>query len=623
MKLGAFSNPDAAYRGVALWMLNDKLEKREIARQLRGFREAGWGAVIARTFVGLLTQYLSDEWMAILKEIVRVARREGLRVWFQAGYMPSAVPDLSADMAHKVVVRKLKGEAPGEDTIHVDGNYAYRAETRPHVVDFLSPKAVSEYLKTAYERPWLRRFGKEFGRTIEALWVDEPHFNPPSLPWSEALPERFERAWGYPLKPQLPALFSPTGNHRSVRHHYWRTVLEMLLEGYFASVRDWCDGRNVKFAGHLMSEDTIQSQIGWTAAVMPCYEYMHLPGIDHLTMSLTWPSGKPFILTPKQCSSSAHQVGREEILSEMYGVSSQGIAFEDRKRIAEWLAVLGINYRCYHGAFYSMRGRRKRTYVPHLSHQQPWWNDNRCIADYFARLSYALRQGTYDADVLVIHPVESGFCLYDPGRIQDPLDREREPAGIRALDDGVVALSKNLLRIHRGFDYGDETILARHGKVVGNELVVGQMTYKAVVLPALWDAGPAIRRPARPPGGVPPARPLRPERSRRAQGGSGWANPAADGVTGRRPGRSRRSLGSWAPLEGRKDLFSPEHAAGCRRRRSTSNPPIRGPAPPVRTPGMLGSSDWQSRGRTSAPGEWSCRRPGVPRSFGLASPRVP
>ena len=485
MNLRTFSNPGAAYRGVTLWMLNDKLEKSEIARQLRGFREAGWGAVITRTFNGLLTKYLSNEWMEILGEIVRVARREGLSVWFQAGYMPSAVPDLPSDMAHQVVVRKPKGEAAGGATVHMDGGSAYCAETRPNVVDLLNPKAVSRYLEIAYERPWLRRFGKEFGRTIEALWVDEPHFNPPFLPWSEALPDRFARAWGYPLEPHLPSLFSPAGDYRKVRHHYWRTVLELFLEGYFTGVRDWCAGKKVKFAGHLMSEDTLQSQIAWTAAAMPCYEYMQLPGIDHLTLSLTWPSGKPFILTPKQCSSAADQLGRREILSEMYGVSAQGLTFEDRKRLAEWLAVLGINYRCYHGSFYSMRGRRKRIYAPHLSHQQPWWPDNRLIADYFARLSYVLREGAYDADVLVIHPVESGFCLYDPAGNRRPLDREREPKGIRALDDAVVALSENLLRIHRGFEYGDETILARHGKVAGNKLVVGRMTYRAVVLPSL------------------------------------------------------------------------------------------------------------------------------------------
>jgi len=73
--------------------------------------------------------------------------------------------------------------------------------------------------------------------------------------------------------------------------------------------------------------------------------------------------------------------------------------------------VLGINVRCFHGSFYSLRGRRKRIYPPHLSHPQPWWPDNPHVARRYARLSCALSQGVFRPQVLVLHPVESAFCL--------------------------------------------------------------------------------------------------------------------------------------------------------------------------------------------------------------------
>ena len=60
----AFTNPGPDYGGVTLWMLNDKLEKEEICRQLDAICHAGIHAVITRTFNGLRTQYLSEEWMA-------------------------------------------------------------------------------------------------------------------------------------------------------------------------------------------------------------------------------------------------------------------------------------------------------------------------------------------------------------------------------------------------------------------------------------------------------------------------------------------------------------------------------------------------------------------------------
>jgi hypothetical protein len=482
-----FAHPGTAYRGVALWMLNDELEPDEIARQLDGLYQAGWGALITRTFFGLRTPYLGEEWMQILEQIVTRAAQHDLKVWLQAGYMPGAIPNLDPALAHRTLTRKGRADAleGNERVLAEDEGYRYVEQTLPHVLDLLNPAAVDGYLEGAYEAPWLARFGLEFGRTIEAVWVDEPHFRPPLLPWSEALPARFQARWGYDLAGQLPSLFAPLGDYRAVRHHYWRVVNEMLQEAYFARVGAWCEAHGVRFSGHLMGEDTLNNQVAWTGAAMPCYEYMHVPGIDHLTMSVYWPSGKKFILAPKQCSSAAHQLGREWILSEMYGVSSQGITFEDRKQIAEWLAVLGVNYRCYHGSFYSLRGRRKRYYPPHLSHQQPWWPENGRIAAYFARLSYALRQGEHQADVLVLHPVESAFCLYDTLAMTQPHDRTREPEQVQALDTHLVDLCDDLLSIQRSFDLGDETLLARHGEVTEAGLRVGRVTYTTVILPEL------------------------------------------------------------------------------------------------------------------------------------------
>ena len=493
MEKQVFADPGTAYRGVALWMLNDKLEPEEIARQLEGLHEAGWGAVITRTFNGLRTEYLSEEWMQILEQIVMQATQQDMKVWFQAGYMPSGIPNLDPAMAHRILTRREKakkesegaGEPGSERVLAEDDVYVYVERKLSHVLDLLNPATVDDYLKKAYEETWLTRFGQDFGGTIETVWVDEPHFRPPLLPWSKELPSRFEAKWGYAVTDHLPSLFAETGDFKRVRHHYWRLVSEMFLESYFERVGNWCREHKVRFSGHLMGEDTLNNQIAWTGAAMPCYEYMQLPGIDHLTMSLTWPSGKKFILTPKQCSSASHQFGKDLILSEMYGVSSQGITFEDRKRIAEWLCVLGINYRCYHGSFYSLRGRRKRIYPPHLSHQQPWWSENKHIADYFARLSYALRQGDYRAEVMVLHPVESAFCLYDTLAMTQPLDRTREPEDVKALDTKLVNLCDHLLSIHRTFEFGDETLLARHGRVAEGGIKMGNMLYKLVILPEM------------------------------------------------------------------------------------------------------------------------------------------
>jgi hypothetical protein len=493
-----FRNPGQDYRGVTLWMLNDELDEEEMERQLRGFADAGWGAVITRTFNGLRTPYLSEEWHRMIHRTIEVADEIGMKVWLQAGYMPAGVPDLPADEELQVIERRPIGEADdaargpaarggenvaGSTLLHRDGEHEYHAVGLPNVLDLLNPEACARYAEAAYTEPMAAEYAADLGRTVETVWVDEPHFSPPAMPWSRTFADDFSAHWGYDIRDELPSLFAETGDYRKVRHHYWRTVLDLLLAGYFREVAAWCEEHGVLFSGHLMGEDTLQAQIGFTAATMPCYEAMGLPGIDHLTRSLEWPADRRFIMTPKQCSSAAGQLGRERVLAEIYGVSSQGLSFADRKRIADWMMMLGINYRCYHGSFYSLRGRRKRIYAPHLSHQQPWWRENRFIADHFARFSWLMRRGEYVADVLVLHPVGSGFCVYDATQITNRHDHVHEhPAG-RKLTESLITVAESLLAAHRGFDFGDETLIARHGSISDGAVRVGKRRYRAIVVP--------------------------------------------------------------------------------------------------------------------------------------------
>lgn len=494
--LEEFKNPGMDYRGVTLWMLNDKLEKDEAIRQLESFYNAGWGAVITRTFMGLRTMYLSEEWMMITEEVIKKAKEFGMKVWLQeadknaAAYMPTGIPGMEEEFRNIILIRKKKDEPveEGERLLAIYDDYAYyEKKVIPPggwrellcVLDLLNPETVATYLERAYKP--LLRFKDEFGKTVEAIWVDEPLIKVarglvPALPWTRDFTRIFQEKWGYSIIDYLPLLFSEEGDYIRVRHHYWRLLTERFKEAYFKQVCEWCEKNKVKFTGHLMGEDTLFRQITWSGTAMPYYEFMGIPGIDFLTADLSWPSGDPFLLPPKQCSSVAHQIGKKEVLCEMYGVSPQGINFEDRKRIANWLMVLGISYRCYHGSFYSMRGRRKRFYPPHLSYQQPYWKYNKMIADYFARVSYMLRQGDYYADILVIHPIESGQCVFTDGE---------ENETIKKLNDSLVLVSKNLMSLKYGFDYGDESLLEKYGDVKEGSLIVGKMRYKVVILPSL------------------------------------------------------------------------------------------------------------------------------------------
>ena len=90
----SFVHPDPMYRGTDFWMLNDRLEEEEIVRQLHEMKEQGVYSFIARTYIGLKSDYPGPDFQSKLRCIVDTAKALGMKVFLQAGYMPECVLDL-------------------------------------------------------------------------------------------------------------------------------------------------------------------------------------------------------------------------------------------------------------------------------------------------------------------------------------------------------------------------------------------------------------------------------------------------------------------------------------------------------------------------------------------------
>ena len=90
----SFINPDKIYHGTDFWMLNGKLEEDEIIRQLNEMKKQGVYTFIARTYVGLKSDYPGPDFQSKLRVIVDTAGELDMKVFLQAGYMPEDVTGL-------------------------------------------------------------------------------------------------------------------------------------------------------------------------------------------------------------------------------------------------------------------------------------------------------------------------------------------------------------------------------------------------------------------------------------------------------------------------------------------------------------------------------------------------
>ena len=117
MNATEFATPQDVYRGLDLWMVNDRLDDAELAHQVREFRDKGLYSVIFRTYNGLYSDYPGPEFRHKLRVAVDAARECGLKIVLQAGYMPSAYPDLPPQYALHRIVPTPESELTGTETV--------------------------------------------------------------------------------------------------------------------------------------------------------------------------------------------------------------------------------------------------------------------------------------------------------------------------------------------------------------------------------------------------------------------------------------------------------------------------------------------------------------------------
>ncbi|MDI6782570.1 MAG: glycosyl hydrolase [bacterium] len=469
-----FQNPGPVYRTAPFWSWNDKLVDAELIRQIHEMKKQGFGGFFMHSRVGLITPYLSAEWMNRIRTAVKEAKKNGMFAWlydedkWPSGFAGGIVPKLGK--TYRMHALGFDQKTQETKVLTMPMGLAWFNGTS--YVDLLNPDVVDVFLKSTHQA-YSRVCGTEFSTVVPGIFTDEPcclfpgYFPLPCVPWTSGFPEYFKNRNGYNIKPYLNSLFLNRGEYCKIRFDFWNTMTDLFIESFSKRIYDWCEKHKLQLTGHFMAEDTLAYQIQWIGAAMPHYEYMHQPGMDHLGRNID------NIMTAKQVSSVAHQLGKPRVLSEAFGCSGQNMSFLDRKWIADWHFIHGINFINEHLCLYSMQGERKRDYPPNLYYQQPWWEYNRFIQDYFARLSYVLSQGKRVTQILVLHPIGSAWSVYSPLNMK-PVDKYHKP---------FADVSQYLLETHWDYDYGDEKLLAKYGKINGNSFCVGKQKYKVVIIP--------------------------------------------------------------------------------------------------------------------------------------------
>lgn len=526
-----FSDPSNEWRGKPFWAWNGELEKDELVRQVDVLKDMGFGGYFMHSRVALATEYLGEEWFDLTNAVADKGEKEGMINYLYdedrwpsgtAGGYVTMKPEFRMKHVHVTTFPKsadmeladtllavftcnlddisftdLQRVKTVDEAMASKGNtvlafYVTESERSNTyngytMVDPLKREATDYYIELTHDK-YAEKCGSRIGTTITGIFTDEPHrgqilndygdIESSVITWTEKLPEEYSARFGADLLDDLPYIFfSPEGRtYDKAKWQYVDLAQDMFLRNFVIPQHEWCMEHGIAYTGHFLHEDNLTAQVTCQGSLMRDYEHQDIPGIDNLTQynRCYW--------VAKQVSSVAHQVGKKMILSELYGCSGWQMEFEDYKDAGDWQALFGINVRCPHLSWYTMKGEAKRDYPASINFQSGWYKDFKFVEDYYSRLGLILAQGQPQCDLLVISPIESVFAQVGIKTF----------SGLSPASPELIEIEQNYTDLfdwiegaHYDFDYGDEEMMSRLCSVSKDEdgdpcIQFGQMKYKSV-----------------------------------------------------------------------------------------------------------------------------------------------
>ena len=528
-----FRNPTCEYRGTPFWAWNSLLTKEELERQIDVFKEMGLGGFHMHVRTGLKNQYLSDEYMRLVRDCVNKAKaNEMLAHLYDEDRWPSGAagglvtkderyrarcllftPFKEAENYHPNDSRSEGGRSGrgtvlacydveldgdgylasyrriGEDEeakgvkwyalleIHTPSSW-YNGQT---YADTLSREAIENFIEVTHER-YAEAVGDAFDETVPSIFTDEPQFTRKKvlnnsfdkmdimMPWTDKVPQLYKEFTGEDIFETLPELFwDLPGSAPSLPRYRYHDFIAELFARSFA---DTIGGWCREH--HIALTGHMMEEPTLHSQCAALGEAMRsYRGFDMPGIDMLCNNHE--FTTAKQAQSAVHQFGYEGMLSELYGVTGWDCDFRTYKHQGDWQAALGVTVRVPHLSWYAMGGEAKRDYPASIHYQSPWYKKYRLVEDHFARVNAAITRGKPVVKVGVIHPIESFWLHWGPND-KSALLRE-------SLDERFQNVTKWLLEGSVDFNFISESLLPSLCENGSAPLKVGRMAYDAIVVP--------------------------------------------------------------------------------------------------------------------------------------------
>jgi hypothetical protein len=270
------------------------------------------------------------------------------------------------DLTTRVANGRLNWDVPeGEWEIFVhgawqpgiDGPAGYpdlvRGEVRGYI-DPLSEAATDFYVQLVLDGTCRAIGYEEVGRTWKGFYIDEPGFYSSGqmvgdlgggFPYTPDLLARFQKRYGYSLRPYLPLLWVARGTETShVRHDYMDFVSSEYARLFIGSQTRYSQAHGIQINGHVREDLPFQLG-GGTGSNFRTLEAYSMGGFDHIFDQWYTPEDDVYWRQAKMASSISHyqETPQDEAMVEHFAATGWRTGLTEMKAMMDWTTCRGLS----------------------------------------------------------------------------------------------------------------------------------------------------------------------------------------------------------------------------------------------------------------------------------------
>ena len=213
------------FYSLPFWSWNDKLNAEELKKQINWMQKNNIGGFFMHARSGLITEYMSEEWMKCIRTCADEAERLGMQAWaYDENGWPSGFVGgkLLEDIEnHDRYLDYVIGEYDSEALVSYlitedelvrscgerDGEYLNVYEHySTSTADILNPNVVDKFIELTHEK-YKKYFGERFSEALKGFFTDEPQYFRWSVPYTPAIRDYFENVLNEDILDGLGLIF--------------------------------------------------------------------------------------------------------------------------------------------------------------------------------------------------------------------------------------------------------------------------------------------------------------------------------------------------------------------------------------------------------------------------------